>query len=111
MPQTFPRPGLISCANAGAHALQPLQGLYTIPPLLPWISAYAAGVSEFPVLVEWLCAQNGFVHTSLVLVSGWWPSSCVCGGTRGRGLTIDHIHESNFIRTTQDLWRQHVTSG
>ncbi len=26
-----------------------------------------AGVGEFPVLVECLCAQKGFVHTSLAL--------------------------------------------
>ena len=45
----------------------------------------AAGVGEFPVLVECLCAQKGFVHTSLALaeddgglVAGWCPSSrCV----------------------------------
>ena len=31
------------------------------------LRACAAGVGEFPVLVECLCAQNGFVHTSLSL--------------------------------------------
>ena len=31
------------------------------------LCACAAGVGEFPVLVECLCAQKGFVHTSLAL--------------------------------------------
>ena len=47
--------------------------------------AYVAGVGEFQVLVECLCVQKGFVHTSLALaeddgklVAGWCPSSrCV----------------------------------
>ena len=49
------------------------------------LRACAAGVGQFPVLVECLCAQKGFVHTSLALaeddgglVAGWCPSSrCV----------------------------------
>ena len=49
------------------------------------LCACAAGVGQFPVLVECLCAQKGFVHTSLALaeddgglVAGWCPSSrCV----------------------------------
>ena len=49
------------------------------------LCACAADVGEFPVLVECLCAQKGFVHTSLSLaeddgwlVAGWCPSSrCV----------------------------------
>ena len=31
------------------------------------LRACAAGVGEFPVRVECLCAQKGFVHTSLAL--------------------------------------------
>ena len=49
------------------------------------LRACVAGVGQFPVLVECLCAQKGFVHTSLALaeddgglVAGWCPSSrCV----------------------------------
>jgi len=42
------------------------------------LRACAAGVGEFPVLLEWLCARNGFVHTGLALAED--------DGGAGRGL-------------------------
>jgi len=42
------------------------------------LRARAAGAGEFPVLVEWLCARGGFVHTSLALAED--------DGGAGRGL-------------------------
>jgi hypothetical protein len=42
------------------------------------LRARAAGAGEFTVLVEWLCARGGFVHTSLALAED--------DGGAGRGL-------------------------
>ena len=73
-------PGLTLLARPGisARAVQdqsasPRRGLTRRHPRGGGLRSCAAGVGEFPVLVEWLCARNGFVHTSLTLAEddGW----------------------------------------
>ncbi len=67
-------PGLTPLARHGIFArgvqdqsASPRRRLTRQRPRGGGLRACAAGVGEFPLLVEWLCARNGFVHTSLAL--------------------------------------------
>ena len=67
-------PGLTLLARPGisARAVQdqsasPRRRLTRRRPRGGGLRSCAAGVGEFPVLVEWLCARNGFVNGTLAL--------------------------------------------
>ena len=74
MPADTLGPGLTPLARPciSARAVQdqsasPRRRLTRCRPRGGGLNAYAAGVGEFQVLVECLCAQKEFVHTSLAL--------------------------------------------